>query len=515
MRIFPFYLIAALGLSTLGEAKNSCSGSCTNPALEQCLTAKRVPFKVSCSPDWELYSTTLNRRVPITPAAIVLPNNSKHVSDAVICAANKGFKVQAKSGGHSYGSFGFGGTDGHVMIDLRNLNKTVLSRRTNVAVVGGGTHLGPMATAVHAQGKRAISHGICGGVGIGGHATHGGWGFTSRAWGLTLDHILELQVVLANGTETRASPNFNPDLFWALRGAADSIGIVTSFSLKTHPAPKEVVNFIYEFEAILESVDKAVNAFTRLQDFVSNATLVDRRLSLALQTFVKPNPETGSLDKSFVVGGTFLGSLSEYKRSIEPKMLRGLPEPTKREVQSHDWLESLARLSPDGTLTGGPLYSAYFANSVTVDDPGLDRAALERYFGYILEGPPLPPVALQSNMELWGGADGQINVVPTTGAAFPHRNVFWTAHNLVQAPPDVNATGFPPEAVTYLSRLRNAILDGLDVNSAAYPNLVDTTLTRQEAHQLYYGEDVLRRLRRIKAAYDPRNVFENPQSIVA
>jgi FAD/FMN-containing dehydrogenase len=101
------------------------------------------------------------------------------------------------------------------MIDLRNFNETVLSSDgTGVAVVGGGVHLGPMARAVHAQDNRAISHGICPSVGIGGHSTHGGWGYTSRAWGLTLDHIVEMQVVLANGTETRASPDSNPDLYW-------------------------------------------------------------------------------------------------------------------------------------------------------------------------------------------------------------------------------------------------------------------------------------------------------------
>lgn len=99
------------------------------------------------------------------------------------------------------------------MIDLRNFNKTVL-RPDGIAVVGGGVHLGTMAEAVYAQGKRAISHGLCPSVGLGGHSTHGGWGYTSRAWGLTLDHIVEMQVVLADGTETVASPKKNPDLFW-------------------------------------------------------------------------------------------------------------------------------------------------------------------------------------------------------------------------------------------------------------------------------------------------------------
>ena len=122
----------------------------------------------------------------------------------------------SSTGLDSYGSYGYGGIDGQLSIDLRNFNETVVaSDGSNVAVVGSGVHLGTLASAVYAQGKRAISHGVCPSVGIGGHATHGGWGYSSRAWGLTLDHIVELQVVLANGTVARASANTNPDLFWA------------------------------------------------------------------------------------------------------------------------------------------------------------------------------------------------------------------------------------------------------------------------------------------------------------
>jgi FAD/FMN-containing dehydrogenase len=64
------------------------------------------------------------------------------------------------------------------------------------------------------QGKRAIAHGTCPQVGIGGHATIGGQGPLSRMWGLTLDHVLEMEVVLADGTITRASKSQNSDLFF-------------------------------------------------------------------------------------------------------------------------------------------------------------------------------------------------------------------------------------------------------------------------------------------------------------
>jgi FAD/FMN-containing dehydrogenase len=298
----------------------------------------------------------------------------------------------------------------------------------------------------------------------------------------------------------------------ALRGAADSLAIVTSFSLSTVPAPEEVVNFNYEVRDVLKSVDQAVSAFAHLQSFISNATTVDRRTSFSLQTHYGPDRATGEIIKTFLIQGTFLGSLAEYKSSIEPEMLRGIPAPTASDVQAKDWIASLTALSPDGRLTGEALYLAFFANSVTIDDPGMNEAALRSYFTYMLEGPPSPGVAYQSNMELWGGADTQINLPAkdTKFAAFPHRNIFWTAHNLAQAAPN---TTFPAEGIAWLNGLRQAILKDLDVPSAGYLNLLDTSLTRDEAHALYYGDEVLGRLKGIKAQYDKKDVFWNPQSI--
>ncbi|KAH6855841.1 hypothetical protein B0I37DRAFT_322584 [Chaetomium sp. MPI-CAGE-AT-0009] len=517
MHISLFYLAAtlALGLNAFGK-RTTGTRVCSNRALERCLISKGVPFKVPCSSDWEGYSKTHNIRLPVTPAAIALPDNSRHVSAAVVCAGRSGIKVQAKSGGlrtDSYGSYSSGGIDGQVMIDLRNFNETVLTNGADIAVVGGGIRLGPMAKAIYEQGNRAVSHGICSSVGIGGHSTHGGWGYTSRAWGLTLDHIVAMQVVLANGTVTQASPDLNPDLYWAMRGAADSIGIAISISLKTQPAPKEVVTFIYELQTVVKSVQKSVSALMGLQNYISNPTAVDRRLSLSVTTTVIPDPVSGAVNKSLVVAGIFMGSLGEFTTRIEPELLRHVPDaPTAREVQSHNWINSLMRQSPDGSLEGTPESLDFFANSVTINDPGLTEAATTSYFSYMLEGPAPPPVAFESSMELWGGADGQIGLAAknVSFAAFPHRRVFWTANNLAQPPPGVP---FPDEGIAFMNGLREAITRGLDVPTGAYPNLLDTSLTREEAHALYYGEEVLERLRRVKAAYDPKNVFSNPQSI--
>lgn len=80
-------------------------------------------------------------------------------------------------------------------------------------------------------------------VGIGGLSLHGGYGYSSRLHGLTLDNMVEAEVVLADGSLVTASDTENEDLFWALRGAGSSFGIVTSFKFKTFAAPTDNVIF--------------------------------------------------------------------------------------------------------------------------------------------------------------------------------------------------------------------------------------------------------------------------------
>lgn len=82
------------------------------------------------------------------------------------------------------------------------------------ATVGGGTRLGDMDDKLHDAGGRAVAHGVCPGVGIGGHATIGGLGPSSRMWGTCLDHVVGVEVVTAEGDIVNASEDENAELFW-------------------------------------------------------------------------------------------------------------------------------------------------------------------------------------------------------------------------------------------------------------------------------------------------------------
>jgi len=187
-------------------------GSRGTASLLKDLLKKNVHIVRPGDEDWVDLVTPYNTRLPYTPAVIVVPRTEQQISDAVLCAARSGVKVQARSGGHSYGSFSTGGRDGAMVVDLRCFQDVSVDE-LGIAKVGAGGRLGNIAFALSTQ-WRALPHGTCPAVGVGGHATHGGFGMASRAWGLMMDHIVALDVVLADGSCVRASEKERGDIYF-------------------------------------------------------------------------------------------------------------------------------------------------------------------------------------------------------------------------------------------------------------------------------------------------------------
>jgi len=129
--------------------------------IEECLTAAKVPFDAKNSNDWNVDVAPFNTRLGYTPAAIAVPTTTAHVQGAVSCGVKLGLKINAKSGGHSYASFGLGGENGHLVIELDRMSKITVDQKTYIASVEAGSRLGHVFTELYKQGKRAISHGTC------------------------------------------------------------------------------------------------------------------------------------------------------------------------------------------------------------------------------------------------------------------------------------------------------------------------------------------------------------------
>jgi FAD/FMN-containing dehydrogenase len=109
-----------------------------------------------------------------------------------------------------------------MVIDLQEFQNITVNSQ-GIAMVGGGVRLGNMAQSIYDLGRRALSHGTCPGVGIGGHFTHGGYGFASRIWGLAMDQIVGLDVVLANGSVVHATQTQFADIYYVSSRTVSSI----------------------------------------------------------------------------------------------------------------------------------------------------------------------------------------------------------------------------------------------------------------------------------------------------
>jgi FAD/FMN-containing dehydrogenase len=144
-----------------------------------------------------------------------------------------------RSGGH--GISGRSTNDGGIVIDVGALDAVeVLDRERRIVRVGAGARWGDVAAALSPHGL-AISSGDYGDVGVGGLVTAGGQGFLGRSYGLTLDHVVAAELVLADGRIVRTDADHEPDLLWAVRGAGANFGILTAVEIEA----AEVGNVVY------------------------------------------------------------------------------------------------------------------------------------------------------------------------------------------------------------------------------------------------------------------------------
>ena len=164
-----------------------------------------------------------------SPGIVLRAADTQQVVDALAFARrHPGLPLSIRSAGH--GISGRSTNDGGIVIDVSLMNRIeVLDERTRRVRIGPGARWMDVAAALAPHGW-ALSSGDYGGGG--GLATAGGIGFLAREHGLTIDHLRAVEMVLADGSVVRASDAENPDLFWAVRGAGASFGIVTSFEFQ-------------------------------------------------------------------------------------------------------------------------------------------------------------------------------------------------------------------------------------------------------------------------------------------
>ena len=317
--------------------------------------------------------------------------------------------------------------------------------------------------------------------------------------------------VLANGTLSHVDTHSFPELWYAMRGDAADIGIITTFYLQTLPAPDKVVNWSFDLPNMFINASTTAAAFDHIQSYALNTSLVDRNLGLGIFF-------DGTV---FTLSGTYFGDLGTFNKRLAPAILSKLPEPTKKNVKSLSWLDSLRALdnnSPlEQPLTGYSAHDDFFAKSVvTPASNPLTIEALTNYFIYVnTHGINNGSVGTwYTIINLYGGPDSQINAVASDSAAYSGRSALWVIqHYGYTANMD---SPYPQGNMDFVEGMNKALTEVMEkdeVRFGAYANYVDPSLSAQQAHDLYYGQETYARLLDIKKSVDPGGVFWNPQSV--
>lgn len=389
-----------------------------------------------------------------SPGIVLRPTTPEQVADALAYARSQDVPLAVRSGGH--GISGRSTNDGGIVIDVGGIDHVeVVDRERRIVRVGAGAVWGDVAEALAPHGL-AISSGDYGDVGVGGLATAGGQGFLARSYGLTIDHVVGADVVLADGRRVRADAETNPDLFWGLRGAGGNLGIVTSFDIEATELGDVVLAVIVQQPGDLE-------------DFlVAWGDLVERspRALTPFLTIAGGGPAHPAVAQAYHVwAGDDPDAAVE---AIEPFL--ALAPVVQQQAQLAPYA---AVVAPHHNRHGGQAHMR--AVSAMVDD--LDASTSARIARLVGSG--------QLSMVQIRSVGGAVNDVPADATAYGHRTAAFSLLGAVRSGADVAAEWDPLGSQgVYLSFQTH-----------------DHDLAR------VFPGGSLERLRALKAEYDPSQVF--------
>jgi hypothetical protein len=418
------------------------------------------------------------RYASLLPIAIAECAGPQDVQKAILWAQEHQVPIAARAGGHSYG--GFSTTEG-LLISVRPMRSVSVDPNLGQVVVQAGATNGIVSDAM-APFNVAISQGRCPTVGIAGLTLGGGFGFSSRSFGLTCDHLIETTIVCADGSIKVCNENSEPDLFWACRGGGGgNFGINTSFTYAVR-AVSNVSVYQIHWKGV-SACQAMLAAFQTIMPSAPNEFSV--RIGIAV--------DAAGAEPLATVNGQFFGSAAELREILAPVLSAAAPaDQDIKEMTYWQGKDFLADLE-------GPSY--YAERSRFVSEP-LSSQAIAVIFDRLAKWPG--GGSATAKLFSWGGA---ISQVPRNSTAFVHRNALFLASFSVGWPKQIPSNASQTE-LDWLNTAFDAFLPFTIAES--YQNFIDPALSDWQS--AYYGEN-LERLMSIKAVYDPKDVFQFAQSI--
>ena len=256
------------------------------------------------------------------PGLIVRCTGTADVVEAVNFAREHELLLSVKGGGHNVAGNCL--NDGGVVIDLSAMRAVHVDPSARRARVGGGATWADVDRETQLHGLAAPG-GVVSTTGVGGLTLHGGMGHLRRQYGLSIDNVVSVEVVTADGEVRTASESENEDLFWAIRGAGSNFGVDTWFEFALHPVGPVVM-----LCAPFYRLEDAPSVLPAWRDFMDEAP--EEISSLAVLWSVQPSepfPEELWGTPVVILGTVHCGDPDEGERAVQP--LRELAEPVLRE----------------------------------------------------------------------------------------------------------------------------------------------------------------------------------------
>ncbi len=419
-----------------------------------------------------VWNTVFDRR----PAVLVRPASVQDVATAIRFGRERDLEIAIRSGAHS--SAGHSTTDGGLVIDLSRLRGVTVDPKRRTARANGGALLGELDIAAQEHGL-VCPVGVIGHTGVAGLTLGGGIGRLQRHFGLTIDNLRAVELVTADGRIVRASESEEPDLFWGVRGAGMNFGVVTAFEFNLHEFGPLLHRGMKVYSAL-----KVHEVWAMFEGFAAVAPdAVALILVIARAEPAGDYPESVAGKPVVILAYNHSGDEASVERDLAP--LNAGPEPVSSTSGSQPYLE--VQTAHDLAMGWG---HRSFISGRYVND--LRAVTLEA----LVEDAASAPGESSVSMTAFGGA---IARVPDDAMAFTGRDVrFDVSADTEWTDPALDTTHrdwvqramaiVEPDAVT-----------GRYVNEIAEEG--------PEVSRTIYGDAKFQRLRTLKRAWDPDNVF--------
>ena len=425
-----------------------------------------------------------NGMIDRRPAVIARCEGVGDVAHAIRFGRDHDLPIAVRSGGHSIG--GFSTCDDGIVVDLSPMHGVEVDPERRVAHVRGGSLLRELDEAAQAHGL-VCPVGVVGHTGVAGLSLGGGMGRLQRHFGFTVDNILGVDLVTADGERLHVSDDEHPDLFWGIRGAGPNFGIVTDFEFRLHELDPMVT-----FGSLLFSGERGAEVTEVVRAFLVDAP-DEMMVSLGFGHARHEDGPALPIGPYVGVGMTYSGSPGGVHEALRPLLepLRAIG-PTDDTVQSRTYLE-LQTMNDEAMAWGKRFYmkGAFLAE--------LSEAFVAAAVRTVEEVP-----SAGASITLWAHG-GAISRIPEDAMAFTGRDAaFW-----IGVESEWDDPGDDAEHVAW-ARATMAMLEPFTAAGHYVNDMVDV---EEDLPRRIYGASKYDRLVDLKRRHDPDNVFRLNQNI--